>query len=371
MRSVIVCLAVFVSSAAAQPDADGYTWATIDHAGNRATNASETPLRPTVGLGSVGYEYRMANTEVTVGQWFEFVRAFEPFYQYPGAGTIASSDFTSISIRVAFGNIEIHSWASPGQSADMSFEYAARYCNWLHNGKVNEAWAFESGAYDTSTFTQNPDGTYNHQPTRSEGARYWIPSHDEWVKAAYYDPNRSGEGEEGYWLYPNQSDVQSVGNLLPEEGGERNAGNWNDYPWPLDVGAFSHVRSHYGLFDLAGGVTEWTETLDPVISGRRFVRGSSYFDYGSDDLFNYDRMDSFTSRLADFSSAAIGLRLASAIPCPADLAPPTGTLNAADLTAYLDLYHTSDPAADLADPLGTLNFFDLAAYLQAFSAGCP
>jgi hypothetical protein len=58
-------------------------------------------------------------------------------------------------------------------------------------------------------------------------------------------------------------------------------------------------------------------------------------------------------------------------PCPADLAPPTGTLNAADLTAYLDLYHASDPAADLADPLGTLNFFDLAAYLQAFSAGCP
>jgi hypothetical protein len=69
-----------------QPDADGYTWATIGHAGNRHTNNSETPTRPDLNIGAVGYEFRMATTEVTVSQWLQFVQAFEPFYQYPRCG---------------------------------------------------------------------------------------------------------------------------------------------------------------------------------------------------------------------------------------------------------------------------------------------
>lgn len=313
-----------------QPDADGYTWATIGHAGNRPTNNTETPTRPDLNIGAVGYEFRMANTEVTVSQWLQFVQAFEPFYQYPGAGTVATTDFTSTSINVAFGNIGLHSWASPNQSADMSFEYAARYCNWLHNGKVNEAWAFESGAYDVSTFTRNPDGTYNHQLTRSEGARYWIPSQDEWTKAAYYDPNRYGEGEEGYWRFNNASDEESIANLLPEEGGERNAGNWDEYPWPLDVGSFSHVRSYYGLFDLAGGVREWTETAEVAGNlGRRITMGSSYFEYTMDPIFSVDRLGNHRGRIVDGSGANIGLRLASSVPTPSTLMVGVAVLLAA------------------------------------------
>jgi hypothetical protein len=64
-------------------------------------------------------------------------------------------------------------------------------------------------------------------------------------------------------------------------------------------------------------------------------------------------------------------RIASTLPCPADLAPPSGTLNATDVTAYLDRFQSADPAADLAEPFTTFNFFDLTAYLAAFNAGCP
>jgi hypothetical protein len=61
---------------------------------------------------------------------------------------------------------------------------------------------------------------------------------------------------------------------------------------------------------------------------------------------------------------------ASAGPCPADLAPPFGTLNIFDVSAYLNAYNDNNPAADLAEPVGVLNFFDISAYLQSYAAGC-
>lgn len=40
----------------------------------------------------------------------------------------------------------------------MGWEYFARYCNWLHHGMVDEPWAYDDGAYDTTTFYQDPPG---------------------------------------------------------------------------------------------------------------------------------------------------------------------------------------------------------------------
>ena len=64
--------------------------------------------------------------------------------------------------------------------------------------------------------------------------------------------------------------------------------------------------------------------------------------------------------------------LVGPVPCnAADLAAPLGTLNFFDISAYLALFNTGNPAADLAAPLGVLNFFDLSAYLAIYNAGCP
>ena len=38
-------------------------------------------------------------------------------------------------------------------------------------------------------------------------ARYWIPTENEWYKAAYYDPNKNGVGSAAYWNYPTRSDT--------------------------------------------------------------------------------------------------------------------------------------------------------------------
>ncbi|MAY75245.1 MAG: hypothetical protein CMJ31_11110 [Phycisphaerae bacterium] len=59
-------------------------------------------------------------------------------------------------------------------------------------------------------------------------------------------------------------------------------------------------------------------------------------------------------------------------PCsPADLASPSGTLDIADVVAFLQLFGASDPTADLATPMGTLDIADVVTFLQLFGAGCP
>lgn len=315
--SLALTLGILASPVLAGPDADGYSWATITHAGNRPTNDSEVPWAGT-RIGAVDYQYRIATTETSVGQWLEFVRAYEPFYEYPSSGNIADPAFASTSIRVVGGSISLYPGRTPGRAADMGWEFAARYCNWLHNGKVNEAWAFESGAYDASTFTINDDGTANHQRTRSDGARYWIPSFDEWVKAAYYDPNRYGDGQEGYWHYGNGSDTRPIGSLSPDDGGEQNAGPLNDPGWPFDVASFSDVRSPWGLLDVSGGVREWTDSIDPFdfLGSSRMTGGNWYSITDTVSGVFSDRLGTWNQKYVGLGGPTVGLRLASAIPSP-------------------------------------------------------
>ena len=47
-------------------------------------------------------------------------------------------------------------------------------------------------------------------------ATYFIPSENEYYKAAYYDPTLNG-GAGGYWLYPTKSNTTPI-NTLPDTG---------------------------------------------------------------------------------------------------------------------------------------------------------
>jgi subtilisin-like proprotein convertase family protein len=64
------------------------------------------------------------------------------------------------------------------------------------------------------------------------------------------------------------------------------------------------------------------------------------------------------------------LNITSQPACPADLNNDQ-QLNFFDVTAYLGLFNTQDPAADLAAPSGTFNLFDLFEFLARYNAGCP
>jgi formylglycine-generating enzyme required for sulfatase activity len=155
---------------------------------------------------------------------------------------------------------------------------AARVSNWLHNGG-NTGADTEIGAYSlsgatTGVFSKNID------------SRFWIPSENEWYKAAYY---MGGSLSAGYWRFPTQSNTLGSA-YKPDSQGDgsrlainQSVANYNDFmKWGLPTDGYGNVTtvglngapSAYGTFDMAGNVYEMTDTLD---AGSRIIRGGSYF----------------------------------------------------------------------------------------------
>lgn len=310
--AALASLIAMLGTAAAHPVPDyGYQWATITHAGNRAANATEAPfLGGARAPGQVDYEFRIAVTEVRVSQWFEFVQAYAVY----DTGFRASTSFTGIDIYptsldpsqpAGFRMVSGHE----NKPATMSWLYAARYANWLHHDKATTPDAFETGAYDLRGLPDSP----THFPQRLPGARFWIPSLDEWTKAVYFDPNRSGHGESGYWMYALGSDRPGVPG--PPGVGQTNAGYLGSWATEFDVGSYPTSRTPWGLLDASGGVQEWTDTgrrSDPNSWFQRYYRGSQG---GSSYVDEEERIDEYWLNYGPFSShSTTGLRLASTIP---------------------------------------------------------
>ncbi len=286
----------------------GMPFRTVRAAGNAAYPGGE--LFSNAGVGAVAYEYRLAEREVTTTEWLEFVRAYTPYY----TGNPEAPGINGSWIRYDFAPGQYHVVAGSEQyAADMSWRMAARFVNWLHNGKVNEAWAFENGAYDTSTF--NDVSPFTDQLTHSPGARFWIPTQDEWFKAAYFDPDRFGSNLPGYWLYPDGGNEPLVIGL-PEEGGETSAGLAGPHPFDpyVNVGSYPLVRSPWGLLDVSGGLGEWLENADPDRTGRAAYGSSTFFQFPEfSDRADYNGSGAFP--IDAFSP--YGLRIAATIPSPA------------------------------------------------------
>jgi formylglycine-generating enzyme required for sulfatase activity len=287
---------------------------TVGAPGN-APYVNDDPFKGIPPVGAVNYQYRITRTEVTVAQWLEFANAYAPFYTnsrlHPEiTGDWVSPDSLDPDVPLTFSAPEHARRFAMGTTWRM----AARFCNWLHHGKTAEAWAFESGVYDTSTFGQDPNTNFfTDQSAPSPGAKYWLPSYDEWVKAAYYDPDKNGTGQGGYWTYPTTSDTAPI-SALPQDGGETNAGSYYwDQPWGyLDVGSYPHVTSPWGLLDTSGGLEEMTGTwgVETEPSARIILGSSLYFP----DIARSDRIDSPGS--SGPWVPFLGFRIATVIPSP-------------------------------------------------------
>lgn len=302
----------------------GQTYAEVGDVGNADYTYKVFPGAPIRSIGSVNHRYRIATTEVTNTQWAEFANAISPHLDAIGgwgsdfAPTLSYDGFNPQGDPV-FGVVA----GAENNPARMGWRWAARYANWLHNDKATKLDAFLSGAYDTFTFGTeiNDEGlrVYTDQSSRSEGARFWIPSEDEWVKAAYYDPNRYGEDEGGYWQRHGMSDDPLV-TAPPDQGGQTNAaGYWyggeGSELVPFDVGSYPDVASYYGVLDGSGGQSEWTESwARPNSPDGRWVIGS-WYTMPPDDPQDLDRIGRFASSGVPDGSI-FGLRLAMVVPSP-------------------------------------------------------
>ncbi len=256
---------VLVCALSADARAVTMSWSPVGNPGN-----ANDPATGNGNLfGGVSYNYNIGTYDVTNNQYVEFLNAKDP------NGTSPLQLYNSHMSSASFGGISFNNLNPAGSmygviSGDgnhpVNYEtwYSAiRFANWLNNGQGSGDT--ETGAYTLLGGMAFPVNGY--RITRNAGATVFLPSENEWYKAAYNNP-----GGSTYNLYPTSS------SLTPTASGPTatpNSANYNNAVGNLtDVGAYSGTTSPYGAFDMGGNVFQWNETL--LSLAFREVRGGSF-----------------------------------------------------------------------------------------------
>lgn len=138
-----------------------------------------------LGFGSVSYEYKIGKYPITNSQYCSFLNLkaiSDPYNLYNT--NMGSSVRGGIDRSGTSGN---YAYSLKTNMADKPVVYiswydAARFVNWLHNG--GGSGNTESGAY-------NLGGASSGIFYKNEQSLYWIPTEDEWYKAAFYKQDQS------------------------------------------------------------------------------------------------------------------------------------------------------------------------------------
>jgi sulfatase modifying factor 1 len=305
-RSVLAVTAILMIVASTHAHAVTIDWVTVGDPGNAADDTT---------YGAVADAFQIMKFEWTNSQYVEFLNAVDPNGTNPNAiyNTSMGSDARG-GISFTSGAASGSKYAARANMGDKPVNYvswfdAARVANWLQNGQGTGST--ETGAYTLNNATSGP------APAVNSGASYFLPTEDQWYKAAFY----KGSGlNAGYWDYATQSDtaptaVTSGPTGIGSAGGTGNFANylratdWNGQDGNVTTVGTNGGPSAYGALDMSGNVNEWTDLA--------MVGGGSWYD----DAF---LLSSSGWKSGDPSGDMIGFRLASPVPEPATLGLASG-----------------------------------------------
>lgn len=286
-------------------------------------------------VGGVGYPYGIGQLEVTVAQWVAFLNTADPTGRDPHdlydetESSTAWPKYGQINFSAGAGTGSHYSVAYP-EWADKPYGFAnflrsARFANSLSNGRVLSKQVTANGAYTYDTYrvrlsARTERGMYDlarPDATRAQDSGFVVPSQDEWIKAAYYDPH--GGGTYSYWKYPTNPGVFGDGVatapaptvLNPTTGDVTNAvtqplasyhagglpaPNWCPgevqpadcstvnplgldpttygrlYQGSLSTVGQARTTSPWGTLDQGGNAVEWTDTITAPPAGQSALR---------------------------------------------------------------------------------------------------
>lgn len=199
-----------------------------------------------------GVSYRISKYETTMAQWGEFLNAkaniSDPHGLFRDWSSSPTMQYDSAITRSGSAGSYVYT-VNASRAALPVFgtrrHDVMRYINWLHNGKGNGDT--ENGAYDMS----------QPVPSRTAAARYFIPSHMEWLTAVYGSSGHFNGGQyRTFWEYPHGSDTPPP--VYPDINYSRNR-----QPWEQWFQVYNHnlnFPSPHGLIHAGGNVSEWIET---------------------------------------------------------------------------------------------------------------
>jgi hypothetical protein len=282
-------------------------------------------------VGRVPYRFRIARLEVVVGQWVAFLNTVDPAGRDPHhlydktESSRGWPKYGQINFSRRAGDGRHYSVAHPEWAHKpygfANFLRAARFANSLQNGRVLAKRTTTKGGFTYLTYrvrlSRNTErGMYDlarRRATRNDRSGFVVPSQDEWIKAAYFDPE--GGGTLSYWKYPTNpgtfgdgsADAPSPTVLDPESGDVTNAAtqplatfhasgepapSWCPatvkpvgrcssvnpfgidpttyatlYQGSLSTAGQAKTTSPWGTLDQGGNAVEWTDTITAPPSG--------------------------------------------------------------------------------------------------------
>ena len=289
-------------------NAEPIEWVTVGDPGNTAD---------TTGYGAVATSFQIMKYELTNQQYTDFlnsVAATDTYSLYnANMGIDARGGITRSGSSGSF------TYAVKTNMGDKPVIYvswfdAARVANWYQNG------ATSSSSTETGAYTLVSGQTTGTAPAVNLGATFYIPTEDQWYKAAYY---KGGGTSAGYWDYATQSDavpttVTADSTGIGSAGSTGNFANYNqDADWNSQNGNVTTVGTNggpsaYGAFDMTGNVFEWNDLTGAA--GSRGQRGGNY--RGTTASLS----SSFSNTLgAPIEGNNFGFRLASPVGGPSDV----------------------------------------------------
>ena len=316
LKAFSVWLAALACLLAAPAGAVSIDMVTVGNAGNANDSAGGL-------IGAVAYDYEIGKYDVTIGQYTAFLNAVAADDTYSLYNSSMGTDGNIKGIQQA-GTSGNYSYSVIG-SANRPITYvswfdSARFSNWMANGQPTGAQTStttENGAYNVNgAINGNAVAKNVTNPNTGAAPTFYVPTQNEWYKAAYYSPLlNSGSG--GYYNYATQSNT-APGNVVGSAANQVNYNNGiysvtqsgsydSNQNYLTDVGAFSGSGSFYGTFDQSGNVFEWND-LDGAPGSVRGLRGGSW---NSDAVFVLS-YGSISGGPSDEGSA-VGFRLASPV----------------------------------------------------------